>query len=69
MDEKKALWAILILTGFLVVVGLSKDYLIDKLADRVIEKLQKPYSPSPYGPGVDPDKLDVISMDKKWNNP
>jgi len=54
---------------FLVVVGLSKDYLIDKLADRVIEKLQKPYSPSPYGPGVDPDKLDVISMDKKWNNP
>jgi len=40
---------------FSVVAG---NILVDKVADKVIEKLEKPYSPSPYGPGLDPDKLD-----------
>ena len=31
---------------------------MDRLADKVIERMEKPYSPSPYGPGLDPDKLD-----------
>jgi hypothetical protein len=30
---------------------------VEKVTDRVIEKLQKDYSPSPYGPGFDPDKV------------
>jgi len=33
--------------------------IIDKVADRVIYKLQKEYSPSPFSPGFDPDKIDV----------
>ncbi len=36
----------------------AKDYLINKVADKVVQKLQKNYCPSPYGPGLDPDKID-----------
>ncbi len=35
---------------------------VDKISDKVIEKLQKEYSPSPYGPGIDPDKVDPNAL-------
>ena len=28
-----------------------------------IEELKRDYSPSPYGPGLDPDKVDVIKIE------
>ena len=34
----------------------------DQIADVIIKKLQKEYSPSPYGPGIDQDKIDVDAM-------
>jgi hypothetical protein len=36
----------------------------ENIADVVIKKLQKEYSPSPYGPGIDPDKIDVDKIKK-----
>lgn len=39
----------------------------DQIADAVIKKLQKEYSPSPYGPGINPDKIDVEAMLKPKN--
>ena len=27
-----------------------------------IEEIKRSYSPSPYGPGLDPDKVDVIRI-------
>jgi hypothetical protein len=50
----------LIVAAFMVVNVLAffgSKIIIDRAADKVIEKLQKEYSPSPYGPGVDPDRL------------
>lgn len=51
---------------------LTKGYVVDKIADKVIEKLQKDYSPSPYGPGLDPDKIDPHAISKgnqdNWDN-
>ncbi len=41
---------------------LSFKVVIDKAADKVIERLQKEYSPSPYGPGFDPDKVDPDNL-------
>ena len=38
---------------------------VDFVADRVIEKLEKDYSPSPYGPGIDPDKVDMRAFNQK----
>jgi hypothetical protein len=52
------LWAAVALGG-LVVVAVIGNVFVDFTADRVIEKLEKDYSPSPYGPGIDPDKVDM----------
>ena len=30
---------------------------VNRVTDKVIERLQKEYSPSPYSPGFDPDKV------------
>lgn len=60
MDELKnnmLVWILAAVTLFNVGAFLVGKVLIDKTADRVIKKLQKEYSPSPYGPGVDPDKV------------
>jgi len=53
------LWVVGGLVAALLVVVVGGNWIIDKVADRVIQKLQKEYSPSPYGPGVDPDKIDI----------
>jgi hypothetical protein len=58
MKDKNLIWVVAILAVAIIVAGLGKQFLIDKIADRVIQKLQKDYSPSPYGPGIDPDKID-----------
>ncbi len=64
-DSNSLFWVVIILAllGIGVVVG--GKYLVDKIADRVIQKLQKDYSPSPYGPGIDPDKMDPELIKKR----
>lgn len=62
-----------------LVVFLFGNTVMDKIADKVIERISKPYSPSPFGAGFDPDKLDGyrgtsyegIAVEKdgnKWEN-
>lgn len=63
-NSSKLLWIVIILTVIMVGVGIGSRVLVDKVADRVIQKLQKEYSPSPYGPGIDPDKLDAEKLRK-----
>jgi len=48
----------------MLVIGIGGKIFVDKVADVVIEKLKKDYSPSPYGPGIDPDKIDVSKIKK-----
>ena len=40
------------------------EKIVAKVADRVIHKLQRDYSPSPYGPGINPDKIDMDKIKK-----
>jgi len=48
-----------------VIFGITNNnHLIDKISDKVIERLQRDYSPSPYGPSVDPDKIDMEKFKK-----
>lgn len=56
---KKNKTIIIIAVGAALIAMQGCDMLMDKIADRVIEKLEKEYSPSPYGPGLDPDRVDV----------
>ena len=64
LKNKKFLWAIAALTVFNVSIYLFSPLIVDIVADRVIEKLEREYSPSPYGPGIDPDKVnfDFLKM-------
>ncbi len=51
---------VVILVVFALVFGglyVGGNLVIDKVCDRVIEKLQREYSPGPYHPGFDPDKV------------
>jgi hypothetical protein len=65
--EKKMFWVVIGLTIVLFFVNLFSDKLIEKavekhyegIAEAVVKKLQKEYCPSPYGPGIDPDKIDI----------
>ena len=60
--KSKMLLTVVVLAGITLFFGVTNKYFINKIADRVIEKLQKDYSPSPYGSGIDPDKIDVVDM-------
>lgn len=58
------------LTISLIFVLFAGNTMVDKIVNRVIQKLQKEYSPSPYGPGFDPDKLDIekLNQEKKYKS-
>jgi len=60
--DKKILFFLLFFLIFNFVSFVSVSILIDKTADRVINKLKKDYSPSPYGPGFDPDKISTDGL-------
>lgn len=59
INHNNLLWTIVVLGATLVIFGVGGNFLIEKISNRVIQKLQRDYSPSPYGPGIDPDKLNM----------
>ncbi len=65
LKNNKLLWAVVVVLVVNLGVLVGGNFVINKIADRVIEKLQKEYSPSPYGPGFDPDKIDPNSINKQ----
>lgn len=42
--------------------GRNDDALIDKTANEVIRRLRANYTPGPYAPGLDPDKIDPKAL-------
>lgn len=68
--DKKLVWVALVLCFLIFFVLMFSNKIInlaiqnhyDEIADVIIKKLQKDYSPSPYGPGLDPDKVDIDAM-------
>jgi hypothetical protein len=59
MNNNKFFYIVVGLTAAMLLVGVGGKLFVDKVADVVVDKLKKEYSPSPYGPGIDPDKIDV----------
>ncbi len=57
--KNKLFWVVIVIGVLFIGVIKGGDILVNRIADRAVEKLMKEYSPSPYGPGVDPDKLDA----------
>jgi len=60
--NKKLLYVFFALTALLVAFSLGVDFFVEKVSERVIYKLRQDYSPSPYGPTIDPDKLDLEKL-------
>lgn len=58
--KNKLFWVVAIVTLMNMSFFVIGKIVIDKATDSVIERLEKDYSPSPYGPGFDPDKVDVV---------
>lgn len=59
ITENKLFVPVVALALLLFAIIIGNKILVDKVADRVIQKLQKEYSPSPFAPGFDPDKIDI----------
>ena len=71
MEQKKAIAIVIVFVVAIFIFSIGGNLLINVVADRVIEKIRQDYSPSRYGPGIDPDKLEIDpKMQKKqpWNN-
>lgn len=64
VTESKFFLPVVILLGVSIVLVAFNRVIVDKVADRVIRKLQRDYSPSPFAPGFDPDKIDMSSIKK-----
>tara|TARA_Y100000034_G_scaffold57774_1_gene70519 strand:+ start:364 stop:708 length:345 start_codon:yes stop_codon:yes gene_type:complete len=58
--KNKLFWVVAIVFCMNIGVFVIGKVVVDKAADKVIERLEKDYSPSPYGPGFDPDKVNVL---------
>lgn len=64
ITENKFFLPLATLAAVFVLVVIGNKVIVDKVADRVIHKLQKEYSPSPFAPGFDPDKIDINKIKK-----
>jgi hypothetical protein len=59
MNDKnnKLLWVAGGLAVLIVALAIQSQILTERITNKVIQKLQREYGPSPYGPGFDPDKV------------
>jgi hypothetical protein len=60
--KNKLFWVVIVIGVLFLGVIKGGDILVNKIAERAVERLLQEYSPSPYGPGVDPDKIDAERM-------
>jgi len=68
LDDKKMWWVVGII-AVVAVLFLGGGKITDKIADKVIEKLHKEYTPGPYGPSFDPDKIDPNTFRNEKHRP
>lgn len=59
LKNNKMFWVLVVVTVFNVGAFLIGKVVVEKAAERAIQRLQKDYSPSPYGPGMDPDRVNL----------
>jgi len=60
--KNKLFWLCIGLLVFNMSIFVVGKVVVDKAADEVIERLENEYSPSPYGPGFDPDKVEPEAL-------
>lgn len=59
LAENKVFLVLVAVVVFNFLVLGAGTLIVSKTVDLVIQKLEKDYCPSPYGPGLDPDKVNM----------
>ena len=62
MNKNYILMILATIVTTLFIVVLASNLLVDKISDKVIQELKRTYTPGPYDPGFDPDKLNPSVM-------
>lgn len=57
MENKNLVLGVIGLGLFLVLALLLNSVLVPKITRNVIQELKREYTPGPYDPGFDPDKI------------
>lgn len=68
IKDNKLVWLVGVMLGLVGFTAFFNNVVLDKIVARVIKKIEKPYSPSPFGPGLDQDKLDGHKGVSNWTN-
>jgi hypothetical protein len=62
MENKNLTIAAVALAGFLLLALLLNVFLVPRITAKVIEELKRSYTPGPYDPGFDPDKVNPNAL-------
>jgi len=62
MENKNLLLGVVGLGVFLAFILLLNVFLVPKITKNVIQELKREYTPGPYDPGFDPDKVNPNAM-------
>lgn len=62
MQNKNLLIAAAAVTSVLFLSVLAKNYLVENITRNVMQELKRSYTPGPYDPGFDPDKVNPNSF-------
>lgn len=62
--NKNLMFAVVLLIAVGATIFVGGKVFVDKVAEKVIDKLQRDYTPGPYQPGFDPDKVDSNFFNK-----
>jgi|688.fasta_scaffold258043_3 hypothetical protein len=65
--QNKILVSLAVLLGLLLLVLGGNEFLVNKITDRVIDKLKRDYVPGPYDPGFDPDKVNPSAFRSEYS--
>lgn len=65
--EKKILSILAVITSLLFATVLAKNYLIYAVTQNVIKELKRNYTPGPYDPGFDPDKVNPNALRSEFS--
>ena len=55
-------WVLAVFVGLNLGVLLFVQVVVHKAKTEVLEEIQKDYSPSPYGPGINPDRVNLEAI-------
>jgi hypothetical protein len=67
--NKKFILPVIVLVAALFIGVVVSEVVIRKISDRVINRLKREYTPGPYSPGFDADKLNPNYMQNPQSLP